>query len=103
MRDEIPLSTQGRFAVRRLHKDWKELEEQKEFLPTIRALPTSDIFTWHCNLRPDDGPFAGTIFHLVLFFPEDYPNSPPDVELCSYLAHPNVFDWREEGYSLAWT
>lgn len=88
-------------AIVRLHRDWKELEQEKEFLSTIAALPTSNILVWHCNLRPDYGPFAGTIFHLILKFPENYPHSPPDVELCTYLNHPNVFGgWREEGYTL---
>ena len=82
---------QARHAIRRLHKDWKELEREKGSLSTITALPTSDIFIWHCNLRPDHGPLAGTIFHLVLKFPETYPHAPPKVELCSYLKHPNVF------------
>lgn len=95
-----PVSAQTRFAVRRLHRDWKELEQSLPMLPTIRALPTSNIGVWHCNLRPDEGPFAGTIFHLVLRFPVDYPHSPPDVELCTHINHPNVWDWRATGYAL---
>lgn len=79
---------------RRLFRDWKELEAQKDELTTVTAMPTSDMFVWHCNLRPDDGPFSGTVFHLVLRFPWDYPTSPPRVKLCTFLEHPNVYnDW----------
>ncbi|CAB9505200.1 enzyme E2 2 [Seminavis robusta] len=99
-----------RYALRRLHIDWKELEEEKENLTTVAALPTSNMFIWHCNLRPDYGPYAGTIFHLILQFPKTYPNSPPAVELGSSLPnHPNVFDdnledpnWRTVCPSSLW-
>ncbi|CAB9502388.1 enzyme E2 2 [Seminavis robusta] len=78
-------------AIRRLHKDWRELKQEKDTLPTISAAPTSSIFEWHCNLRPDHGPYASTIIHLILQFTEDYPHKPPRVKLCSWMNHPNVF------------
>jgi len=61
-------------------------------LPTISAEPLEDdIFEWHCNMRPNSGPYQGVTFHFVLRFPTDYPNSPPEVEMCSFLKHPNLF------------
>ncbi|CAB9512106.1 conjugating enzyme E2 [Seminavis robusta] len=89
-----------KFAIRRLYKDWKEIELEKQSLATVSALPTSNLFEWHCNLRPDYGPYTGTVFHLVLRFPPKYPHEPPDVELCSWLSHPNVWNWRASGYAL---
>jgi len=81
-------------ARRRLFRDWKELEEQKEELTTVTAVPTRNLFLWHGNLRPDTGPFAGIIFHVILSFPTNYPATPPRVKLCSTLDHPNVYgDW----------
>ena len=95
-------ATSKKYATKRLFKDWKELEHSKEegFLTTVSALPTSDIFLWHCNLRPGDGPYTGISFHLILRFPESYPHDPPDVELCTWVSHPNVYNWRDQGYSL---
>jgi ubiquitin-protein ligase len=49
---------------------------------------TSVCSEWHCNLTPDEGPYRATAFHLVLTFPADYPNNPPDVRVCTYLSHP---------------
>ena len=87
------------FAKRRLLKDLKELMAEGSNLTTITALPTESLFTWHCNLRPDEGPYAGTIFHIILEFPQNYPHSPPKVNLCTSMRHPNVFDgWRDDGY-----
>jgi len=91
------MSNDKNCAQKRLYRDWKELESEKENsdLTTITALPTKNILVWHCNLRPDDGPFRGTIVHLILQFPSNYPKSPPNVQLCtSLLGHPNVYgDW----------
>jgi len=91
------MSNDKNCALKRLYRDWKELEIEKENsdLTTITALPTINIFVWHCNLRPDDGPFRGTIVHLILKFPSNYPKSPPNVQLCTtLLGHPNVYeDW----------
>mmetsp|Transcript_11978 Transcript_11978/g.22778 ORF Transcript_11978/g.22778 Transcript_11978/m.22778 type:complete len:88 (+) Transcript_11978:2958-3221(+) len=84
-------STSKKYATKRLLTDWKELEHSKEedFLTTVSALPTSNIFVWHCNLRPDYEQYAGTIFHLILRFPGTYPHDPSDVELCTWISHPN--------------
>ncbi|GAQ84649.1 protein with Ubiquitin-conjugating enzyme domain [Klebsormidium nitens] len=80
-------------ATRRLLRDWKEV--QKEPIDTVVAKPLeNDLSEWHCNLIPDEGPYQGTAFHLILKFPVDYPNTPPNVRPCTFLSHPNVFgDW----------
>lgn len=82
----------GSFAKKRLLKDLKELLLEQQTLTTVSVLPTEDIFEWHCNLRPDEGPYTGTVFHLILKFDDGYPRSPPRVQLCTSISHPNVFD-----------
>lgn len=79
-------------ARRRLLRDLKEFEAAKADFPSVSAAPSSEnVFAWHGNLQPTDGPYAGTPFHFVMTFPDDYPKSPPEVQLKSQLAHPNVF------------
>mmetsp|Transcript_10864 Transcript_10864/g.16052 ORF Transcript_10864/g.16052 Transcript_10864/m.16052 type:complete len:213 (+) Transcript_10864:100-738(+) len=71
----------------------KELEEYKvsESLEHASAAPLeSDIRQWHMNVRASCGPYEGTIFHLKALFPSDYPPSPPKIEVCTYIPHPNV-------------
>ena len=66
--------------------------ERDDTIRTASARPVEDdIFTWHINLRPDDGPLSGAVFHLIATFPDDYPCSPPTIELMNELVHPNVF------------
>jgi len=83
-------------AQKRLMNDFIEL--QRNNLPCIAAEPLPDnIFLWHVNIKPDDGPFAGSVFHFRLHFPLNYPGAPPRVELLSssMRGHPNVFQWGD--------
>ncbi|GAQ84651.1 Ubiquitin-conjugating enzyme [Klebsormidium nitens] len=83
-----PLSKE---AQQRLMRDWKEV--QKEPIHTVKARPLEkDISEWLCTLQPNEGPYQGIPFHLVLKFPSDYPNRPPFVRVCTFLSHPNVFE-----------
>jgi len=61
----------------------------------VAGAPVSDadLFTWHCNVagQPPSGG-APVVLHLELTFTEDYPSTPPKVEvLGSTVRHPNVF------------
>ena len=42
--------------------------------------------------RPDDTPWEGGTFKLLLEFTEDYPNKPPAVRFISKIFHPNVYN-----------
>lgn len=62
-------------ALKRLEKDQHELLESP--LPNVSAAPLEDNFLeWHCNIRYDDH-----LFHLILFFPKEYPCIPPRLEV----------------------
>ncbi len=42
--------------------------------------------------RPDDTPWEGGVFRLVLEFSEDYPNKAPTVKFLTKVFHPNVYN-----------
>lgn len=81
------------WAMKRLMKDLKEIEENT--IPTVgvTARPTDkDIFTWRGNLRgPEGTPYNGGVFHIEIKFTELYPTEPPTIRLMTPLTHPNVF------------
>ena len=61
-------------AIKRLMFDQEEL--RLEPVANVSAAPLDEnMFEWHCNIRQDD-----IIFHLILFFPKDYPYSSPSAE-----------------------
>ena len=79
-------------ATKRLQRDLKEWMATCHEIPNVRALPLdNNIFEWHVNIRPQSGILQGIYFHLIVKFPNDYPNSPPDIRPCHHISHPNVF------------
>ena len=46
---------------------------------------------WHVNVRgPEETPWKGGVFHMILKFTEHYPRKPPELFLCTPLTHPCV-------------
>jgi ubiquitin-protein ligase len=77
-------------ATKRLMRDYREI--MSDPILGIACEPLEkDLFTWHGNICPLSGPYAGSYFHIILHFPENYPLSPPRVFLCTTIKHPNVF------------
>lgn len=64
------------------------------------SLPRAESVCMHAGLtsspssrrRPEETPWEGGTFKLVLDFSEDYPNKPPLVKFVSKLFHPNVYN-----------
>ena len=81
-------SSFAKVATRRLMKDLCDLQDCP--LYTVKAEPTSDIFTWHANVSPTEGPYAGFVVRFVIYFPDSYPMEPPVVRCCSPIHHPYI-------------
>lgn len=77
-------------ARKRLMRDFKRL--QKDPPVGIQAAPLdNNVMAWQAVIfGPDDTPWEGGTFKLLLEFTEDYPNKPPAVRFLSKLFHPNV-------------
>eukprot|EP00026_Physarum_polycephalum_P005749 Phypoly_transcript_05787.p1 GENE.Phypoly_transcript_05787~~Phypoly_transcript_05787.p1 ORF type:complete len:549 (+),score=109.53 Phypoly_transcript_05787:167-1813(+) len=68
------LDQQGKAALKRLNADWKEIQANP--ISGVSAAPLeSNIFEWHCNFD-----FDGTIYHVILYFPKNYPSKSPSAE-----------------------
>merc|ERR1712224_332842 len=87
-RREIAMSTPSR---KRLIRDFKKL--RKDPPSGISGSPVPEnIMRWNAViLGPENSPWDGGTFKLVLEFSEDYPNKAPNVKFVSKLFHPNVY------------
>ena len=51
----------------------------------------TNIMEWKCTMTgPQDTPFAGGLFYLKVKFPDNYPNSAPEVSFLTPIYHINV-------------
>lgn len=86
------LTTLQTNSTRRLQKDMKELLDADVPLVGVAAKPLdNNMFVWHANIKgPETSAFYGGVFHLGITFPQNYPCSPPTVELFTEVPHPCV-------------
>eukprot|EP01038_Epipyxis_sp_PR26KG_P011629 gene11629-15576_t len=78
-------------ARKRLMRDFKRL--QKDSPTGIQAAPMdNNVMNWQAVIiGPDDTPWEGGTFRLLIEFNEDYPQKPPAVRFLSRIYHPNVY------------
>jgi ubiquitin-conjugating enzyme E2 A len=76
---------------RRLVNDLKRVEQEDS--SGIFASPQQEnILVWEAVIfGPDDTPWEGGSFKLLLQFSEEYPTKPPMVKFITTMFHPNIY------------
>lgn len=84
-------------AIKRLHKDLKDLRNSEIPIYGITASPVKDdMHVWHGNIRAPGKPnlYAGGVFHFEMTFPQNYPVDPPKITIFTNgstpLPHPCI-------------
>lgn len=79
-------------ARKRLIRDFRKLKNDPP--SGISGAPQdNNIMRWNAVIfGPEDTPWEGGTFKLVMDFTEEYPNKPPQVKFVSKLFHPNVYN-----------
>jgi len=87
------ISLQKMKAMEQLQKELRELQTDPlaTLGVTVGEVKKGDVFHWQITmLGPQDTPYAGGLFFLTADFPDDYPNSKPEVRFTNKIYHLNV-------------
>ncbi|XAR62575.1 Ubiquitin--protein ligase [Bertholletia excelsa] len=78
-------------ARERLEKELRELNLNPPTCISLGPVSKDDMFHWQAIIiGPVDTQLEGTLFHLSIQFPIDYPFKPPTVRFQTQLYHPNI-------------
>jgi ubiquitin-conjugating enzyme E2 D/E len=78
-------------AIRRLHREYQDLLETPVYSCRAWPLPNKDMLEWKGLIAgPDDTPYAGGTFELLMQFSMEYPFKPPKVVFVTRIYHPNI-------------
>jgi len=79
-------------ARRRLMRDFRRLQNDPPQGVTGAPMD-NNILVWQAVIfGPDDTPWEGGTFKLILEFTEDYPNKAPAVRFLTKMFHPNIYN-----------
>ena len=97
------LSPQKLKAMQQVKKEFLEISNSPILnIGAQVGLPDqTNIMEWKCSMSgPQDTPFANGLFFLKIKFPDNYPNSAPEVSFLTPIYHINVNPKANQSESL---
>ena len=90
-------------AMKRIKKDFFEINENSNpNISLIVQLPEEDnIFKWRVTLTgPKDSFYKGSLLILIVEFPNNYPESAPEIYFTTPIYHLNINPYNNIGIKL---
>lgn len=83
--------TQQSMALRRIHKEIKDLRQSPQCICSVQAFDDDDMYHWTLRLvGPASTPYSGGVFSLDIKYPPSYPFKPPEVRFTTPIYHVNI-------------
>ncbi|KAF4927426.1 Ubiquitin-conjugating enzyme E2 4 [Colletotrichum viniferum] len=78
-------------SSKRIAKELTEVTATPPTGMTIALARDADLHTWHVTLQgPENSPYAGGTFAVIVDLPKDYPFKVPVVKFATRIYHPNI-------------
>jgi len=77
-------------TLKRIQKELKDITENPPYHCSAGILD-ENIYNWSASIiGPENSPYKGGIFKLLINFPEDYPFHPPKIRFVTKIYHCNI-------------
>ena len=75
-----------------LQKQLKDLMKSNDLGFSVGLIDENDFYKWSVLIPgPEDSLYEGGFFKAILTFPEDFPQSPPEMKFVTEMFHPNIY------------
>ena len=80
------------FSKALLKKQFKDLNQASDLGLSVGLVDDNNFYKWSVVIfGPTETIYEGGFFRAILTFPEDYPNSPPQMKFTTKMWHPNIY------------
>ena len=80
------------FSKALLKKQFKDINQASDLGLSVGLVDENNFYKWSVVIfGPTDTLYEGGFFKAILTFPEDYPNSPPQMKFTTKMWHPNIY------------
>ena len=80
------------FSKALLKKQFKDLNQASDLGLSVGLVDENNFYKWSVVIfGPTETIYEGGFFRAILTFPEDYPNSPPQMKFTTKMWHPNIY------------
>ena len=82
----------AKFSKELLKNQLKYLNKSTDLGFSVGLIDENDFYKWSVLFTgPEDTIFEGGFFKAILTFPEDFPQSPPEMRFITEMFHPNIY------------